>query len=785
MPEPTSFYEDTNLFLTSVRQFQWPGCWSGRLPASLGAGQQADTDGNFRPACGLLPRRAGALAVTVAYWQFNPANLGADASGNGNTLIVNNITSSTDVPANAPGTNSAVFDGSTSYAETSSTLNLSQYGALTVECFVKTNGQSSLGMVYEDTANNNANLGGFYFDFNETAGDVKVSQSENKLGTYSTQLTPYPKNGNWHHYALTIDETGPHVVFQIYIDGVLATNTTGSLSNGSVQFFPDAPFYVGCRGAASFFFKGEVDDLRISSRVLPPSGFLTAPAYTNASILVTQQPTNTTVEQSRGAVFRVAATLQNGDQRLLEFQWQTNGVPLPGATASICALPPALLSYQGMDVSVVVSVPSVGGVTPVTSSNAVLSVTPDTTPPGAASAYAAMNTMIGVLFNELLDANSAQNAANYALDGGASVLSAALQPDGQTLLLEVSTLTNATYTLSYTGIGDLAGNYATNTTVVTNAGYTSMDFGTVTTPSIVISTNAASFTVIGGDGGDIFGTADGCNYDYTSVSGDFDVRLQIYNVNDYDNSTSTRGGLMVREDTTPGSRNILIGAYATAPNNDWVCTIRGVAGGSTIIDKGSLVARGSGFSFPNAWVRLTRAGQTFTSYYSTNDIDWTQYSTNITFSSSFASNALIGMASDSVSTSLTAAFQYSLLNEFALGNGSIAIVSQPNQYDGAGLHSRHVFGGGGVATHQFPKFARLSMVNKWNGSAGSQRHEYYVQRDQCSSLRLRHSSALSGVRSGHRSGGQQQRGSDSHAGYKPAVGSLRLFRRRYDGRSGL
>src|ERR1035441_4232567 len=64
-------------------------------------------------------------AVTVAYWQFQPGDPGADSSGNGNTLTLNNVTTSTDVPANAVGsTGSLIFNGTSSYAVTASTLNL-------------------------------------------------------------------------------------------------------------------------------------------------------------------------------------------------------------------------------------------------------------------------------------------------------------------------------------------------------------------------------------------------------------------------------------------------------------------------------------------------------------------------------------------------------------------------------------------------------------------------------------------------------------------------------------
>ena len=617
-------------------------------------------------------------AVTVAYWQFHPGDPGADSSGNGNTLTLNNVATSTDVPANAVGsTGSLVFTGTASYAVTASALNLAGNSDVTVECFVKTNGQTTLGMVWEDSANNNNNAGGIYLDFNEVAGCIKSAQGRSP---FVFKQTPYPRDASWHHYAVTYTEpTGGNVGINLYIDGVLqVTNISG---NVATKPFNNYPFYLGSRGGTTFFFNGKVGEMRISNRVLPPDGFLIAPPFVNAAIGITQQPTNTTVLQNTPVTFTVNAAFTNGDPALLEYQWQTNGVPIPGATASTYSVALAPLVYNGLVFSVVVSAPSVAsGMTPVTSSNATLTVTPDITPPVANACYAEVPTMVGVFFNKLLDSTSATNAALYTLASGATVQSAMLQPDGKTVVLLASTLPAPTDTLSFAGVGDLSGNYATNSITFTNGGpgLTIQDIGLVPPGGgVVFGTNPTGFTVVGG-GKDIFTTADGFNFFYTALSGDFDVRLQIANVllNVAGASASTRGGLMVREDTSAGSRNVCVGTYVTN-TADWFSTFRYTAGATTVINTGALIPRSAGFSFPNAWVRLSRVGQTITAYYSTNNLDWTKYGTNVVFSPALADPLLVGMASDSVSTVNSATFQYSGFNRFSLTNGTISITSQP------------------------------------------------------------------------------------------------------------
>ena len=211
--------------------------------------------------------------------------------------------------------------------------------------------------------------------------------------------------------------------------------------------------------------------------MLPPSGFLIAPPLVNASIALTQSLTNTTVLQNRSVSFAFAATLQNGDPALLEYQWLTNGVVVPGAISTNLVLPRAYTEYNNMNVSAVIFTPSVTGVTPVTNT-IVLTVQPDTVPPVATAATAEATTEVAVYFNELLDLGTATNAASYGMDGGVVVNSAYALPDGKSVVLVVSPLTASNYTLSY-AVADLAGNTNVSTVSVTNVsnGFAIQDFG--------------------------------------------------------------------------------------------------------------------------------------------------------------------------------------------------------------------------------------------------------------------------------------------------------------------
>jgi hypothetical protein len=117
----------------------------------------------------LLSAQEAAGQTPLAYWRFEPGDPGADSSGNGHTLSVTGMTFASDAPANAPdGTNGAVFDGASTFAQTMAPLDLSAYPAFTIEWYMKTTEQD-LGMVFELSSNLNANPGSFYIDLNENA----------------------------------------------------------------------------------------------------------------------------------------------------------------------------------------------------------------------------------------------------------------------------------------------------------------------------------------------------------------------------------------------------------------------------------------------------------------------------------------------------------------------------------------------------------------------------------------------------------------------------------------
>lgn len=99
--------------------------------------------------CGPAPL---ALADTLAYWRFEPANFTFDSSGNGHSLTNVGVTDSSDVFPIAPGSASAYFDGSHTAFSTANNLDLSAYGQLTIEWFMKSS-QTTESLLMEHSPN--------------------------------------------------------------------------------------------------------------------------------------------------------------------------------------------------------------------------------------------------------------------------------------------------------------------------------------------------------------------------------------------------------------------------------------------------------------------------------------------------------------------------------------------------------------------------------------------------------------------------------------------------------
>jgi phosphatidylserine/phosphatidylglycerophosphate/cardiolipin synthase-like enzyme/regulation of enolase protein 1 (concanavalin A-like superfamily) len=122
---------------------------------------------------------------------------------------------------------------------------------------------------------------------------------------------------------------------------------------------------------------------------------------------------------------------------------------------------------------------------------------------------------------------------------------------------------------------------------------------------------AGTFTVVGG-GGDAWGTADGMYFASQSMTGDGSLVARVDSVKKI--VTWSRAGLMVRESLAAGSSNAFM--YLSAGTVSGFQRRR-TTGASTF---GTIVTSKSAAP---GWIRLDRAGNTFTGYISSDGVKWT------------------------------------------------------------------------------------------------------------------------------------------------------------------
>lgn len=142
-----------------------------------------------------------------------------------------------------------------------------------------------------------------------------------------------------------------------------------------------------------------------------------------------------------------------------------------------------------------------------------------------------------------------------------------------------------------------------------------------------------SITIVAG-GADIWGKQDEFRFVYIEQSGDFDFATRIESLTDP--HLYTKAGIMARENLSDNCRHIYFQVF---PNNNprnknnggYEFQYRQENAGEM---KAIYPERSTGTPefpvvYPNTWIRLKRAGNEFTGYYSTDGKNWKVYTTHL------------------------------------------------------------------------------------------------------------------------------------------------------------
>ncbi|MDA0814294.1 MAG: Ig-like domain-containing protein, partial [Verrucomicrobia bacterium] len=297
-------------------------------------------------------------------------------------------------------------------------------------------------------------------------------------------------------------------------------------------------------------------------------------------------------------------------------------------------------------------------------------VAQDTTPPALVSTGSIESGfVVGVCFNEALDAASAEDIANYTLP--IEVVAAALRPDGQSVSLFTDGGLPRDFTVTVRGIKDAAGNTIAAESNVAGTSHTELletQLGAGSGASQAFSCNFGDIDV------DVFGgPIDGVLDDFFLVSGlrtgNFDVRVQVAAITS--NNAAGHSGIMARAEATDDSPHVIVSVlgdgrlwarYRGAPL-DGVATAT-----ATWTENGGTGTSASGF--PDKWVRLTRLGNQFAGFHSADGETWTRFAVlNAPF---LEETVELGLA-----TSDIGATQYRNFTDFAYADPSIVVNVAP------------------------------------------------------------------------------------------------------------
>lgn len=393
--------------------------------------------------------------------------------------------------------------------------------------------------------------------------------------------------------------------------------------------------------------------------------------------IVSAPPTLINAPESLNITLDVEAAAFNGDTALnaneLAYQWFLDTVAIPGATGPSYTTPLLTLLNDGDTYTVEVSMTGAS----VTTDGTELNVDPDGIAPTIVGSGAAGNLNIGIIFSEFVNKESAENPANYTVEGG-TVESATLVPDlefpqtGDTVVLVVSGATGTEYSGTVSGVSDLAGTaniIADNSPFSGTISYpelTGMDLGDPIVPGLLYSSGAGNLSIQAGGRGVISNDGDQFTMAIEPVTGDFDKVVKITSiVASQTDDNWARGGIIAKDGGESVSRVVKVSA--ANPNgantvqawgrivNHYPLEDESVTP-SPYADFGYRVA-GVADTLPNQWLRLKRVGNGFWAFVSDNGTDWALLSEK--YSTDMAETLYVGLyASASVEgETVTVAFE--------------------------------------------------------------------------------------------------------------------------------
>ena len=418
----------------------------------------------------------------------------------------------------------------------------------------------------------------------------------------------YVNDGEWHHGALTVTE-GANLrpdVTKMYVDGV--EDTTFSGSDNPYELTAGADVCIGCRADnKSRFFPGSIDDVRIYDKVLTPEDIeqimrvdmlkAWAPSPVNMSANQVADVTALDWSAGDGAIMHnvhfgtdAAAMLPVSMMQMttgyalpeaLEFgqtyYWRIDEFNADGTTTTgrVCnfTIDPFLLvddieAYTDFSPDRIFDAWADGWEIPAN---------------GSMVGYPRPDFEAGEHFVETGNVHGGSQSMPYFYDTNYKH-------------------SEATLTLGYPRDW-------------TEQGVELLSLWFQGSPAGMVEEPAGTYAITGA-GADIWGSSDQFRCAYKQLSGDGEIIARVVD-NGTGTNTWTKGGVMIRQSLDAGSINVM-GAITGGDGGGGTFQWRPVQGAGSSTDRTL-----TGIA-PPYYVRLVRAGNTFTVYMSVDGVDWVQ-----------------------------------------------------------------------------------------------------------------------------------------------------------------
>jgi fibronectin type 3 domain-containing protein len=485
-------------------------------------------------------------------------------------------------------------------------------------------------------ASNNANTR--IFDFGDSNGRYMFLSPNNHGGlryafglnyTWNEQavLGPALAANQWVHVAVT--QSGRTVA--LYFNGVIVASLT-SQDFQTFQLGATVNDWIGrSQYPADPYLNGQVKDLRIYHSTLSANDIYTL-ATGGPYGSVPAAPANLTAWTAGDGSVGVKWAPPTGAASYNIYRSTTSGGPYTLVATGI--LPSRFIDTgltNGVPYYYVVSAVSAAGEG---RPSAEVSATPaaPAMPAAPTSLTAAAGNGVVILNWTASSGALSYNVKRATVSAGPYTTVASLLPTTSFIDRGLSNGTAYFYVVTAVSAGSVESSNSTEasgTPVPLPAGWSEADIGS---PALTGYTRCDGFTwMVAGSGSDIWNSSDQFHFASRSLSGNGSIVARVAGVQN--TNATAKAGVMFRDS---GAASAMYALVAVTPTAGIKFEYRNSTGGNA--------ASAGTVTGPTApvWVRLTRTGNVFSGYFSTDGVTWTQIGGNLTINMS--SNALVGLA---------------------------------------------------------------------------------------------------------------------------------------------